>query len=257
MILRLLTALIAFSAAVPMAHGQAGAGAPSTAPRSFLPEVRQIASEIAKRFNARVVVDPSLVPQAQPRNPAEAETIEAALDLLCRQVRAAAWRRVYLNQVQFNTLPAAEKLAETVRMMTRIEQTGVVVENPATRRASAFLRDYAVSPTFKDELAAQQFSTVPVYVIYRTTDQTAQEAAAESYADLQRKQFEMLSQMDPQTRAQALQQSIQAMMSADPQTRQQFLQFLQQARMMLFGGPGGPPGGPGGRRGPGGRGAGF
>ncbi len=230
-----LAALAAVMASSALAQGNAARpGAPQRpAVKNYIAELREMTNALAKRFNARVVVDPALFVQAMPRNPGEAQTIEAALDALASQIRGASWRRIYLTQVQAQVLPSADKLVDAVRSLIRIEQSGIVVEDPATRRATAYLKDYAVRPTFQQELEAQQFSAQPVYVLFGQTAGAGREGV-DRFMDLQRQQFEMLQQMDPDTLSQALSQGMQMMMSLDPQTRGQLFGNMMRAGMQMW-----------------------
>lgn len=242
-----------------------------TAPRNYLPEMKSVVEDAAKRYQAKIVLDPSAFVAAAPKAVTDARTIDEAMGELAKQIRGGSWRKVYLNQVQANVTPAPEKLVEAVRALDRIEASGIVLENPATKRATAYMKNYPISDTFKDDLAAQQFSTTPVYVLYGGTTDTSGKPDIDRFLDLQRQQLDMMLRMDPETMAQAMQQGLNMFMSADPQTRQQLMSTMMRSGMQMFmnmppeqrnaliqeamrnaqgvfggGGPGGPGGRPGG-----------
>jgi hypothetical protein len=253
-----------------------GVTARRPAPKNYIGELRDLAESMGKQYQTRIVVDPAIFVTSKPVAPDANLAIEKAMDALAGQVKNTAWRRVYLKQGAGAALPALVKLADAVRSLDRVEQSGIVLENPATRRATTYVKDYAVSPSFKEELTNGQFSADPVYVLYSTglAAGAGGTTPQERMQNLQREQMELMMQMDPDQVAQAMQQGMQMFMSLDPQTRSQFMGNMMRAGMQMFmnmpaeqrqelmqsifqtfqqggvfGGPGGPPGAPGpGRR---------
>lgn len=214
-----------------------GAQAPRrTAPRTFLNELRALADKLAARYQVKIVVDPAIIATSKPSAPSENLEVEAALTSLAGQYRNVAWRRVYLNRAQAGVAPSAERLADAVRALDRIEQTGLVVENHANKRAATFVR-FNVPANFADELAQQQFSTEPIYILYNPAANTsigAGRSVQERFADLQRQQMEMMMQMSPDEAAQAMAQGMQMWMNLDPQTRAQFMGTMMRAGMQMW-----------------------
>jgi len=232
-------------------------------PRNYWKEFKGYADDVATKFQAKVVVDPTLFVSAKP-GPATGDTVEAALNSLVAQVKNCAWRRVYLKS---GSTPSPDRLAAAVRALETIEESGLVLENPASKRATSFLKGFPVSPSFTEDLAAQQFATTPVYVIFSTAPGVdASKSLEDRYMDLQRQQLEMLMQMspdqlqaamtrgmqmwqnlDPATRTQMMGQMMRAgmqmFMNMPPEQRQQLMQEVFQSMQGTFG-PGGPPPGP-------------
>lgn len=204
------------------------------APKNYLTELKAVADDVAKRHQVKIVVDPSAFVAATPKLASDATTIELSMGSLAKQVRGGAWRRVYLNQVQANVTPAPEKLVDAVRALDRVEQSGIILENPATKRATAYMKNYPISPSFKDDLAAQQFSTTPVYVLYGGATETGAKPDMDKFMDLQRQQMDMMLRMDPDTLSQAMQQGMNMFMNADPQTRSQLMSTMMRSGMQMF-----------------------
>jgi len=207
------------------------------APRSFLNELRALIDTLEKRYAVKIVVDPALVVTSKPSAPSETLDVDGALTSVTGQLRHnAAWRRVYLSQAQASNPPSPEKLADAVRGLDRIEQTGLVMENPSNKRVTTFVR-FNIPANFAEELEAQQFSTEPIYVLYNTTALTsvgAGKSLQERFADLQAQQMEMMMQMSPEEAAQAMEQGMQMWMKMDPQTRAQFMGTMMRAGMQMW-----------------------
>ncbi len=214
-------------------NGQGGQMGQRQPPKNYLAELKTVADDVAKRYQVKIVVDPAAFVAATPKIASNATTIETAMDSLAKQVRGGTWRRAYLNQTQANTVPAPEKLVDVVRALDRVEQSGIILENPATKRATAYMKNYAVSSTFKDDLAAQSFNTAPVYVLYAAAE-AGGTPDMDRFMDLQRQQMDMMMRMDPDSMARAMQNSMNMFMSADPQTRQQFMGNMMRSGMQMF-----------------------
>lgn len=237
-------------------------------PRNFAREFRDVAEQLGRRFEARVIVEPTIFVAAAPRAPQDASDIEAGLNTLVGQARGLSWRRVYLPRASSGSV-APDRLAAALRAMEAVEQSGVVAVNPATRRASSFVREFPVGQQFTQDLEAQQYSTTPLYVIFAATAaaDASRLPAQQRMLDLQRQQMELMMQMSPEQMAEAVNQGMQMYMSLDPQVRQQMMGGMMRAGMQMFmnmppeqrqhliqeamgnmqgmfgpGGPGGPPG---------------
>lgn len=232
-------------------------------PRNYWKEFKGYADDVAAKYQAKVVVDPGLFVSAKP-GPASGDTIEAALNSLVGQVKNCAWRRVYLKA---GAVPSPEQLAAAVRALEMIQESGLVLENPASKRATSFLKGFPVGPSFTEDLAAQQFATAPVYVIFSTSPgPDASKSLEDRYMDLQRQQLEMMMQMTPDQLQAAMARGMQMWQSLDPATRSQMMGQMMRAGMQMFMnmppeqrqqlmqdvfqsmqgafGPGGPPPGP-------------
>ncbi len=214
--------------------GQRQAQQRRPAKKNFAAEFAAIAVDLGKTLNARVVVDPLIFVINKPSAPKD-ETIEAALNTLTTGMKNVAWRRAYLNQAGGGGVSNPAKLAAAVRAMEMVEQSGLVTENVATRRASTLIKSYEVTDTFKEDLAASKFGPEPIYVIYSTaSDSFAGMTAEEKFQDLQRQQMEMMLQMNPDEMAQAMTGSMNMMMNMDPAARSQMMGSMMKAGMQMF-----------------------
>lgn len=227
------TILPATAQIVPAGGNRAGQAARRPAPRNYLPELKRIAEAVGTEHDVKVVVDPYLFIATPPVAPDKSLTVEKAMDALTRAGRELSWRRVYLSKQQAGVMPSAEKLAETVRALNLVEQTGIVLENPTTQKASTFLKDWNVTPTFKEDLASAQFSGTPIYVLYSVRPGGGKPPMQE-LADLQRRSMEMMMSMDPDQMAAAMDQGMQMFMNMDPDTRSRFMAMQMQAGMKMF-----------------------
>lgn len=236
-------------------------------------DVRQVLASIAERFRLQVIVDPLL--QARVTPPTQAESVQAALDAVTRQVPGLTWRRIYLR-AEMET-PATEKLVEWARTIVNLEALGLIVVDNTGNRISSFVRNVTVSPGFEQQLGQMNpaFKTRPLYVVFfqqPLISQTARrqgnqgQARAEDLLSLEQQRMQMFMNMSPEERQRALRMGIQMFMNMDPQFRTQMLQeglrmfmnmspeerrMLMEQGMQMFQqmfGPGGPPPGPPGPR---------
>lgn len=203
-------------------------------PRSYTVELATMAESLGKKFNARVVVDPTLFVPAPPTEPASANTIEEAVQALVSGIRNAAWRKVYLTRSEASAGIPAAKLASMVRAVDMLETGGLVLENPGTRRAVSLQKNLPILPGFAEELQSLNFDPVPVYVIYSTVGGGSGGNVQDRFLDLQRQQLELMMQMDPDTLASAMAQGMQMFMSLDPQTRSQLVGHMMRSGMQMF-----------------------
>ncbi len=203
------------------------------APRNYLPELKTITEGVATRYGVKIVVDPSLFVSTLPKAPDTGLTADKAMDALVIDAKDASWRRVYLSQAQGMIVPAPEKLADSVRALDKLEQSGLVLENPLTGKATTYLKDWAVSPNFKEELAAGQFNATPIYVLY-SQHANSLKSPQEELADMQRRSMELMMNLDPDQMAEAMNQGMQMLMNMDPDTRSRFMSMQMQAGMKMM-----------------------
>lgn len=279
----LLTAAFSLALSVPFvpANAQLNGGtqqrrnpnaARRPAPKNYITDLKTIADDLSKRYSVRVVVDPALFIATPPKAPAENLSVEQAMSTLAVPLKDIAWRRVYFTQAQGNVVPAADRLAMAVRALDQVEQSGLVLENPTTKQATTFMKNWAVTPTFAADLTASQFAATPIYVIYAVNPADSGKSPMDKFSDLQRQSMEMMMNMDPDQMGEAMSRSMDMIMNMDPDTRSRFMGMQMQAGMKMlqnmtpeqrnelmqqsmkmfqqggFGIPGGPGGGGNGRR---------
>ncbi|MCL6475392.1 MAG: hypothetical protein K6U75_10120 [Firmicutes bacterium] len=233
--------------------------------------VRRVLESIAERFKLQVVVDPLL--QARVTPPAEANSAQAALDAVVKQIPGSAWRKVYLRADM--ELPASETLVNWVRTLVNLEAQGLMIADASGNRITSFVRNVTVSPDFEQQLGQMvpAFKTRPVYVVFyqqpmlaQTGQRTGQgRGRAEDFLALEQQRMQMFLQMSPEERQRAIRMGIQMFMNMDPSVRMQMMQegmrmfmnmspeerrMLMEQGMQMFqqmfqGPPPGPPPAPG------------
>lgn len=207
--------------------------------KNYVKELQQLAADLSRRYQVKIVVDPALMVTAPPKAPSESATIHAAMDSLARQIKNAAWKRLYLNQAQAASPPPAAKLAAAVRVLDMLEQNALVLEDPRSQTATSFVKNFRVPENFGEALAAQQFSPNAIYVLYSTlpvqgADEGSSRSLQEQMLDLQHRQMELMLQMDPDMMAQTMAQGMQMWQNLDPQTRGRFLAMMMRAGMQMW-----------------------
>ncbi len=233
------------SASLAQLTGQGGAPGPNSQrggvgrqvrppARNYLAELKTIIGEQAKKFEVRILVDPTIFVPAMPKFTAESDNIDKTMDALAAQFKGTSWRRIYLSQSQAGVIPAPEKLANAVRAMDEIQNAGLVLENPGTKKASTLIKDYTVTQNFPQELTANQFNNAPVYIFYAKTPMADAMTPEEKYLDLQRQQMEMMMNMTPDQMAQSMASGMQMFMNMDPSVRSQFMGNMMRSGMQMF-----------------------
>lgn len=233
--------------------------------------VRQVLESIAERFKLQVVVDPLL--QARVTPPAQANSAQAALDAVVKQIPGSAWRKVYLRADM--ELPASETLVNWVRTLVNLEAQGLIIADASSNRITSFVRNVTVSPDFEQQLGQMvpAFKTRPVYVVFyqqpmlaQTGQRTGQgQSRAEDFLALEQQRMQLFMQMSPEERQRAIRMGIQMFMNMDPSVRMQMMQEgmrmfmnmspeerrmlmeqgMQMFQQMMGGPPPGPPPAPG------------
>jgi hypothetical protein len=202
--------------------------------KNFLPELRAVTEGLAKAAEVKIVVDPALFVPTAPKSPSTDLALDRALDLITSSIKGSSWRRVYLQTGATTTLPPADKLAASVRALEQLEHGGLVLENPATKKATTYLKNYSISQSFTEELQAGQFSPSPIYVVYATTASADAKSMEDRFADLQRQQMELMMQMSPEEMSAAMEHGMNQFMNMDPAVRQQMMGNMMQAGMRMF-----------------------
>ncbi len=204
-------------------------------PKNYFADLKIITDTLAAKNNVKIVLDPSIFVAVKPTAPVDNSALATSLDALISQLKKVSWRRVYLTQVQASSLPPPDKLAASVRTLDQIEQAGLILENPLTRRATSYMKEFAVPANFGEALQAQQFSTDGVIVIYNTIGgPDASKSMEDRFFDLQKQQMDMMMQMDPDQLGQALSRGMELWNQMDPTTRSAFMGQMMRAGMQMF-----------------------
>lgn len=215
-----LAALVALSSAQTGGRTQRGA----TQKDDGRVPIAQAAQEVAQKFKVQIIVDPALTVRVMP---AQADTLEKALDELVANAKDVVWRKVYTNKV-LGMEPNPEQILSAVRALLTIELGGVMVVNPRSATLNSFVANYPVPQNLEDTLEQMQppFSAKPVYVILNPKPQPTialRGSRTEQFAQLQQQLFELMAKMSPEERSQALRASMQMWMNANPELRNQMI----------------------------------
>jgi len=219
-----------------LAQGPAGAGQQNRQQaENFAPDVKAIADDAAKRYSATIVVDPGLFVPTKPVPLPNDWTLAQTMDGLAKMARGLTWRRIYMAQPQANqpaVIPPAEKLVDSVRALDKVENSGIVLENPATHQATTYVKNWAVTATFSNDLTTSQFSNTPIYVLYSPVPTGL--AAKQRLLDLTRESMSMMMGLNQDDLNDIVNQQMQMFMSLDPTTRAEFMGMQMRAGMAMM-----------------------
>ncbi len=204
------------------------------APQSYTAELAAIAEKIGAALQVRIVVDPSVFVPSPPKEPAALTNPDAAVAALVSGLKDTSWRKVYMLQAEAAASQRPERLAAMVRALDTLETGGLVLENPATRRAMSLQKNLPVLPGFSDELRQRQFDPNGVYVIYSTVGGGLGASLEDRFLDLQRQQLELMMQMDPDALAETFAKGMQMWSSLDPQTQSRLMGNMMRAGTQMF-----------------------
>ncbi len=192
-------------------------------------QIQDEATKLASQFGVRVLVESDLaLPAGRTLTPiGNPSSIEAGLNALSQQIEGAAWKKIYLPDAVSSTPPNPDQLAQMVRALNSMEATGLVMADSTSSRATSFVKNFPVTEGFEQSLAAEQFSTKPIYLLYQTKPGLigtgASDATIKKFNQLQKEQLDMMMQMTPQQMQQAMQAGMQSFMQLDPQVRNQLM----------------------------------
>lgn len=192
-------------------------------------DLKSLAETLSKRYAVQILVSPDLsAPTGLLAPPADA-SLNAALDRLTRQIKNAAWRRLFLKPNV--SVPSPEKMAAAVRALERLPQQGLGVENPSLHCALLFLP--------QDRTATQQakvgaFATKPIFLLYDATAPADGRTCAERITDLQQQQSELVERLPAGQRPNPMVRGMQLLQSLDPKQGEAFLNRVGEAGMQMW-----------------------
>jgi hypothetical protein len=226
---------MALLASLPaMAQRQGSSNRPQQAPRSYTAEFTALADKVAAALQVRIVVDPSVFVPAPPQEPQTLDSPDATIAAMVAGLKDTSWRKVYLQKSETSASLRPERLAAMVRALDTLETGGIVLENPATRRAVSVQKNLPVLPGFRDELRERKFDEAGIYVIYSTVGGGLGGSIEDRFLDLQRQQLELMTQMDPDALADTFAKGMQMWASLDPQTQSRLMSNMMRAGTQMF-----------------------
>jgi hypothetical protein len=205
------------------------------APKNYFSSLKEITDALAAKFEVKVVADPAIFVSTKPTAPSNSSNVFVALDVLVSQLKKVSWKRIYLTQNQGDVLPPPEKLAASIRAMELVEQSGIVLENPATRKGSTLIKNFDIPSNFETELKAQEFNPKGVYVLYSIAPGAdGAKSMEDRFFDLQSEQMNLMMQMDGDQLSQAMARGMDLYAQLDPGTRSALMGQMMRSGMQMF-----------------------
>lgn len=190
----------------------------------------------AKKYNKTLVVDPGLITLIK-LDPS-AKTFEQGLDLALKPFKDVMWRKVYLRAKAEQ--PKPDRLAALVRTMVSMEATGLIVQDPTTRKIGSYVKSADVPQDIEASLSKMNpaFASKVVYVVFdakpswATTDGlnlmdltadpsglTAGTLSPQNVKAITQKLIEAMKKMDPESRAKVMKSYLEMTDACDARTR--------------------------------------
>jgi hypothetical protein len=192
---------------------------------------RALAAALTDRYGAPFLIDPALLLPASPALPSAELPVDEALAVLLSRLPGAAGRRVYLPVAPEKRRPSAEKLAEAARGLDELAPFSLLIESPAAKRATLYLKDQPAAALSR--LTEQgRLSDQPLYLLYSIAPAARGATPEEQAADLQRQQIGLLLRMSPEQMAQTAEPVIRAFSGADPETQARLMSLPAMAALM-------------------------
>jgi len=203
--------------------------------------IQEVLAKIGQDMRVAIVADSSV--SGKVTLGLKNKPLPEALDVLCKQL-GLTWRRIFLPRNQ-NIAP--DKLSEIIRALKALEVAGIFIEDPATGQGTSLMKNFPLQPGYDAQMTAGGSAFKAVYLV---TDEKASKTAqarkeekgskdqkpgrVQRYVDIAREQMEMLMQMTPEERREAMMAGMQMFMNMDPQARQQMMQMGMQMGMEMF-----------------------
>jgi hypothetical protein len=206
-------------------RGAAPAARPPAAPPNRLGQWKAAAAAAARSCDAEVLVEPGLYLDPPGPAPAGEPPIEKMLDALAAGSPEVTWRRLYLTPARARPLPGAERLAAEVRTLELPDCASLAASRQET---DLYLHGRLDSPAVRK---AGKFSDQPVYLLYRAV-QAAGSTPEERFADLQRRQLDLLLRLNPDQLERSMEQVVQTYNTTAPASRGRLIALPTTAVLM-------------------------
>ncbi len=213
----------------PTAAPDAGA----TAPQNHLDTLREIAAILAKRYDIRILIDPTLFVPTSPTRPSNEKTLIQALDLLTQSIPDSAWHAVYQKPpTAASPAPSARNLSATMRLLDHMPPALLHLENAASRQ-SVTLQSDLTTTEFPAKLTAHHFAVRPTYILYATQEETDPSlSVAQRLEQLQRLQMEQLLNLNSTQMNQVMTDALAQYSSGTAETSDQIMHMPIMALLM-------------------------
>jgi hypothetical protein len=202
-------------------------------------DIQRVAQNLSERTQKNVVLDGSVKQTLPVTSTGSARTLEEALDRLTKPL-GLVWKKVYVTRT--TGAASGERIARLVETVKGVASTGIVVEDPATRKVTLYLRDLPAAPDLEAQIRTAWPFLDPVYLVSdprpsARSDEKKQRPkpnSPEQFAEMERERMDLFLKMSPEDRAKAMQQAMNQVFQADPAAMQQMMQAGMQAWMQMM-----------------------
>lgn len=213
--------------------GPNGAAGERRMPRNYLQELKNITNALEKRDGVEIFVDPLMFLSIPPKAAEAGLHLDASLDTITKPLKGVEWRKVYLPASQ--TPLSALKLSAKVRALEQQAPSDIILEELLVQRMTLFTKKPEAPEDLPALLAAHQFSLKPVYILYSATPGGDGGSPLEArYADLQRRQMEMLFNMSADQLGQAMDEGARLYQGGDADSQMRSMSLPIMAGMMAI-----------------------
>ena len=211
----------------PAVPSDAGA----TVSQNHLDTLRDIVAMLAKRYDIRILIDPTLFVPTPPVRPSKEKTLIQALDLLTQSLSGSAWHVVY-QKPPTAASPSARSLAVTMRLLDHMPPALLHLENAASQQ-SVTLQSDLTTTEFPAKVTAHHFAAHPIYLLYATQEETDPSlSVAQRLGLLQRQQMEQLLNLNSSQMNQAMTDALAQYSSGTAETSDQMMHMPIMALLM-------------------------
>ena len=207
--------------------------AATTTLQNHLDTLREIAATLAKRYDIRILIDPTLFVPTPPARPSTEQTLLQALDLLTRSIPDSAWRAVYQKPpTAASPTLSARSLAATMRLLDPMPPALLHLENAASRQ-SVTLQSDLTATEFPAKVTAHHFTSRPTYILYAIHDETDHSlSVAQRLGLLQKQQMEQLLNLNSSQMNQVMADALAQYSSGTAETSDQMMHLPIMALLM-------------------------
>jgi hypothetical protein len=197
-------------------------------------DIQRVAQTLTEQTHKSVLLDASVQPTTVVTSTGGAKTLEEALNQLTKPL-GLVWKKVYVTKT---AIPIdGRQVARLVDTVKGVLSPGVVVEDPATRQVTLYLRDLPAAPDLEAQIKTAWPFLQPVYLLSdprpsakkNEKQERPRPNSPEQFAQLEQQRTAMFLKMSPEDRAKAVQQAMSMMLQTDPAAMQQMMQAGMQA----------------------------
>ena len=202
-------------------------------------EIQRVAQTLSERTHKNVLLDGTVKPTLPVTLTGSAKSVEEALDQLTRPL-GLTWKKVYVMKT---SAPAnGEQIARLVETVKEVSTSGLVVEDPASRQVTLYLRDLPAAPNLEAQIHTAWPFLQPVYLLSNPKaamrkpekQEPPRPATPDQFAAMERQRMDLFMKMSPDERAKAMQQAMGMVFQTDPAAMQEMIRAGMQAWMQTM-----------------------